>query len=133
MPYYYSRELNRYKATNICNQSQWFDGWEEAETFSNSGGPVTEYRGFGITPQFQISKNGKFVFTAWHQRCEDLEQAKTQIDMSIMAKEIMGNHPNLSKINIPDFIELENGEARREHEEKQINNHFENELYESQS
>jgi hypothetical protein len=133
MPYYYDKVLQRYKATNVCNQSQWFDGWEEAEDFANSGGPVTEYRGFGITGDFQITKNGKFVFTAWHQRCQDLEQAKTQIDMSIMANDLMKKYPNLSKINIPDFCELENGSERQEYEENQINNHFENELYESQS
>lgn len=125
MPYHYDKALNRYKATNLENNYQWFDKWEDADTFSKSGGPVTEYRGFGITPQFQISKNGKFVFTAWHQRCHTLEQAITQIDMSIMAVEIMGKYPNLSKVDVSELFEEEDKLPIN-----QINNYLENELYE---
>ena len=41
MPYHYDKALNRYKATNVVNDYQWFDKWEDAEAFSKSGGPVT--------------------------------------------------------------------------------------------
>ena len=125
MPYYYDKALNRYKATNVVNQSQWFDSWEDAEAFSKSGGPITEYRGFNITPLFQISKNGKFVFTAWHQRCHTLEQAMLQIDMSIIAGEIMGKYPNLAKVDLSEILENDS----YDYSVKQVDNHFDNELW----
>lgn len=74
----------RYQATNRQGQTQNFDSYAEAEQFSNTG-TMIEYKGFEITPTFQIFKNGKQVFTAHWQRCHTLEQAQVMIDASIMA------------------------------------------------
>lgn len=74
----------RYQATNRQGQTQNFDDHIEAVAFSETG-TMIEYKGFEITPTFQIFKNGKQVFTAHWQRCHTLEQAQIMIDASIMA------------------------------------------------
>jgi len=82
-------------------------------------GVTTEYRGFTITDKFYVKQFGEFI---------SLQQAKNYIDTSLAMKKLQDKGAALTKLW--GACELENGEARREREAEQINNHFENELYE---
>jgi hypothetical protein len=52
------------------------------------------YKSFHIDQFFNITKNGKPVFTAYWQRCETLQQAQAMIDNSIAAKAIFAKMPD---------------------------------------
>ena len=86
------------------------DGW--------GSGPSIEYRGFTITNRFE-TELGDF---------NSLQQAKNAIDASLAMKKLQDKGAALKRLW--GSCELENGAERREYEENQINNHFENELYE---
>ena len=84
-------------------------------------GEITLYKGFTITDNFDVTQNGKVIF----RDNISIQQAKNIIDQSLAmkAKQDLGK---LWKRFTED--ELENGEARREYEAKQVDNYFENQL-----
>lgn len=62
------------------------------------------YKGFYIDHIFRIFRNGKPIFTAWYQRCLDLESAKRMIDTSLEAKARFELEVNKSKLaRLPDL------------------------------
>lgn len=81
-------------------------------------GKSTEYRGFVITDRFEVKGFGDFI---------SIQQAKNSIDASIAMKKLQDKGAMLKRFM--GSCELENGAERREYEENQINNYFENELY----
>lgn len=72
-------------AYNLSGNRQTFYREQDAVDFSKSGS-VVEYRGFTISPDLKIFKNGKQMFDAIWQRCETLQQAQLIIDTSIACK-----------------------------------------------
>jgi len=90
-----------------------------------ANGKTTEYRGFTISDRFIISKDGKPV--KFPQQWS-LTGCKNIIDASLAMNKLQDKGAALRKMT--GSCELENGSERREFEERQINNHFENELYE---
>lgn len=106
----YSHYMNRWQAVNLVGQRQWFDTEAEAIAYEATGGPMTEYRGFQISPTYQIFRDGQLVFGAWWQRNTDLQAAKDTIDASL------DHHPVITALKMAeqDECELENGATARD-------------------
>lgn len=79
---------------------------------------MTDYKGFQIDENFQIFKDGRQVFTAYYQKCLTMSECEILIDSSIMAKELQktafSRMPNLSRIDIAEMLEDENGAEKTE-------------------
>jgi isocitrate lyase len=80
-------------------------------------GKSTEYRGFIITDRFEVKGFGEFI---------SIQQAKNMIDASLAMKKLQDKGAALKK-----FVSLGVCQTDAERFEEQVNNHFENELYES--
>lgn len=77
---------------------------------------LTPYNGFEIDDTHRIFKDGKQVFTAYWQRCNNLEDAKKLIDASNKLKAMPDMQRLLTKLT--GCCELENGSrAAREFSE----------------
>lgn len=87
------------------------------------------YQGYYIHPDLTIWKDGKKWFTAWHQRCSTLDECKIMIDASEMAKEMFNKFPNLSKIDLAEIIEDENGTEKDHESMSWCNQQAEQELF----
>lgn len=89
------------------------------------------YKGFEINDyNYLITKDGKPIFRAKWQLCDSLEEAKTLIDSSIMAKAAFAKLPNLSKVDLSGICELENGGEAADQAERWANNEHEKQLHE---
>ncbi len=87
---------------------------------------MTHYKGFEIGRYFDIFKNGNPVFTARHQRCLSLDQAKQIIDTSLAFKPLPDKQSALAKMT--GECELENGSQDIADFAERVNNYFSNEL-----
>lgn len=93
---------------------------------------MTEYKGFTIDQDFGIHKAGHKWFT--YERCNSVEDCEIVIDAYYMAKELFRKMPNLSKIEVLEVLNDENGVEEREdadrwseaQAEQELINHEEN-------
>ena len=111
-------------APDFNSWSNYIDSLIKGRPADYANGKTTEYRGFTISDRFIISKNGK---TVKFPQQWSLTGCKNIIDASIAMNKLQDKGAALRKMT--GSCELENGSERREFEERQINNHFENELY----
>lgn len=90
---------------------------------------MLDYQGFTIDPLFRIYKDGKQIFTAWHQRCCSLEEAKGLIDLSNQAR--VEQVRRLPLLSVPLMQLLDEDEARErevQREGERVNEYWEREL-----
>ena len=82
---------------------------------------MLNYKGFKIDSKFRIFKDGKIVFTAYWQMCFSLNDAKNQIDASVIAKEIFDKYPAVPGLKMKNLLteyrDFENGHEDREKED----------------
>lgn len=89
---------------------------------------MKSYKGFEIDSDFIIYKAGHRWFTAPSERCNSFEECEILIDSYVMAKELFRKMPNLSKVQILEILEDENGTQDREDADRWSESQAEQEL-----
>ncbi len=80
--------IGTFKAFNQDGQSEIYSNEHAANIFARTGGPLIEYKGFHISANCRIFKNGVQVFTAPWQHPDDIQGCKDIIDKSTSEKAV---------------------------------------------
>ena len=89
---------------------------------------MREHKGYQISDDFLIYKGGHRWFTSKAEICNSFDECEILIDSYLMARELFWKMPNLSKVDILEILEDENGTQDRDDADRWSENQHEQEL-----